>query len=106
MPYKPRSYRPPQLPASLQTKRPSAASRGYGWRWQKARLDYLRRNPLCVECRKQNLIVAATIVDHVTPHRGDEELFWNEENWAAMCAACHSRKTAQRDGGFGNRQGG
>jgi 5-methylcytosine-specific restriction protein A len=85
-------------------KRPSPTARGYNYRWRRARLDYLRRNPLCVECLKHGYVAAATIVDHIVPHRGDEVLFWDEENWAAMCAGCHSRKTAKREGGFGNRR--
>jgi hypothetical protein len=27
---------------------------------------------------------------------------YDESNWCAMSASCHSRKTASRDGGFGN----
>ncbi len=100
MPYKPRQYQPRRPPAP---KRSSPTERGYNYRWRCARLDYLQRNPLCVECRKRNYVVPATVVDHVIPHRGDETLFWDQGNWAAMCAACHSRKTVKRDGGFGNR---
>lgn len=36
----------------------------------------------------------ATDVDHVIPHRGNERLFWNEQNWQALCYECHSQKTA------------
>ena len=70
--------------------RASASSRGYGTRWQKARKRYLASHPLCVKCRKAGLTVAATVVDHIQPHRNDQELFWNEENWQAICATCHS----------------
>ncbi|MDZ7809242.1 MAG: HNH endonuclease signature motif containing protein [Arhodomonas sp.] len=34
--------------------------------------------------------VAATVVDHKTPHRGDWSLFWDQDNWQALCAHCHS----------------
>lgn len=31
-----------------------------------------------------------TLVDHVTPHRGDKVLFWNWNDWQALCTRCHS----------------
>ncbi|TWT37480.1 hypothetical protein KOR34_24320 [Posidoniimonas corsicana] len=75
--------------------RPSAYQRGYGRAWQRASKAHLEENPLCVECEKRGRITAATCVDHSIPHRGDMELFWRQELWQSMCAACHSRKTAQ-----------
>lgn len=47
----------------------------------------------------------ATVVDHVIPHRGDMELFWDSDNWQSMHKQCHDKKTASEDGGFGNRLG-
>lgn len=69
--------------------RPSAAKRGYNSRWQKARATYLRSNPLCVECDRQGRTTSAVIVDHIIPHRGDQELFWDKTNWQALCKRCH-----------------
>jgi len=46
--------------------------------------------------------VAATDVDHIVPHCGDMALFWDVLNWQPLCEACHGRKTAREDGGFGN----
>ncbi|WP_328203649.1 hypothetical protein [Brevibacillus nitrificans] len=45
---------------------------------------------------------AATVVDHIIPHKGDKELFWDQKNWQGLCDSHHSRKTAKEDGGFGN----
>jgi 5-methylcytosine-specific restriction enzyme A len=45
----------------------------------------------------------ATVVDHVTPHRGSNALFFDQANLRSMCKRCHDRKTVQFDGGFGNR---
>lgn len=87
------------LPAA---KRASAAARGYDARWRKARAHYLRSHGLCVHCERKGRVVAATEVDHIVPHRGDDALFWNEDNWQALCKPCHSTKTANEDGGFGN----
>lgn len=82
--------------------RQSAAARGYDARWQRERLRFLRENPLCVSCRRQGRLTAATVVDHIVPHRGDEDRFWDRSNWQALCARCHNKKTAAEDGGFGN----
>jgi 5-methylcytosine-specific restriction protein A len=40
-------------------------------------------------------VVLATVVDHIVPHRGDQRLFWDEANWAALCKPCHDAKTAR-----------
>ena len=89
------------VPATEQ--RETASQRGYNSRWQKARLTFLARHPLCAECERQGKVTAATVVDHVIPHKGDQVLFWDSENnWAALCASCHSRATATFDQGFGN----
>ncbi|MCH2551259.1 MAG: HNH endonuclease [Alcanivorax sp.] len=69
--------------------RESAAKRGYGRRWRKAREDFLAANPLCVFCQKRGRVAAATVVDHIVPHRGDMKLFWRRSNWQALCKPCH-----------------
>jgi 5-methylcytosine-specific restriction enzyme A len=45
------------------------------------------------------------VVDHITPHRGDERLFWDTANHQAMAKRCHDPKTAREDGGFGHAIG-
>ena len=75
--------------------RESAAVRGYDRRWQATRARFLRMHPLCAECGRAGRIVAASVVDHITPHRGDKALFWDEGNWQPMCKACHDRKTGE-----------
>jgi 5-methylcytosine-specific restriction protein A len=83
-------------------QRGSSADRGYDSRWRKARDRYLREHPLCNECFKNNQVTAATIVDHIEPHKGNHELFWDESNWQSLCKHHHDTKTASEDGGFGN----
>jgi 5-methylcytosine-specific restriction protein A len=80
-------------------ERGTSTERGYDARWRRARLAYLRQHPLCVLCAPR--VVPATVVDHRQPHRGDERLFWAEDNWQPLCKSCHDRKTATEDGGFG-----
>lgn len=33
------------------------------------------------------------MADHIVPHRGDRELFWNLQKWQPLCKDCHDRKT-------------
>lgn len=75
----------------------SAASRGYDRRWQKARLLFLKANPLCVKCMEAGVYTKATVVDHIVPHRGDQKLFWDKNNWQALCKKCHDKKTGRED---------
>lgn len=82
-------------------QRGTANERGYNRRWQKARVTYLSRHPLCKVCDEGGLVVAATVVDHIIPHKGDQDLFWDTSNWQSLCKPCHDRKTAREDGGFG-----
>lgn len=81
--------------AAYDARRDTSNQRGYGSRWQKARAAYLRRHPLCAECKRQGLTVAATVVDHIIPHRGNKVRFWNSDNWQSLCASCHNKKTAR-----------
>ena len=83
--------------------RGTAASRGYGHRWQKAREGFLRAHPLCARHEARGEVVAAEVVDHIVPHKGDLSLFWNRSNWQPLCKRCHDIKTACEDGGFGRR---
>jgi 5-methylcytosine-specific restriction protein A len=32
-------------------------------------------------------------VDHIIPHQGDMEVFWDDSQWQALCVSCHARKT-------------
>jgi 5-methylcytosine-specific restriction enzyme A len=79
---------------ALDRERPSAARRGYGSRWRRARAAFLAQHPLCATCQDQGCIEPSTTVDHIVPHRGDQRLFWDEANWAALCKRCHDAKTA------------
>jgi 5-methylcytosine-specific restriction protein A len=67
-------------------------------RWTHLRSAYLATHPLC-ECGCGR---AATVVDHKRPHQGDDGLMYAWDNLQAMTKECHDRKTAARDGGFGN----
>lgn len=79
-------------------KRGSAASRGYGRRWQEYRKQFLKRNPTCKLCGAK-----AMVVDHVLNARNNPGLFWTPFNHMALCQSCHSKKTIKYDRGFGHK---
>lgn len=82
-------------------RRGSAASRGYNGDWRKARLMFIKRNPLCVHCLAIGVYREATDVDHIRPHKGSRDLFWDVGNWQSLCKSCHSTKTSKEDGRWG-----
>nr|WP_281492405.1 HNH endonuclease [Wohlfahrtiimonas chitiniclastica] len=45
---------------------------------------------MCVYCERNGIITAANVVDHIEPHRGDQALFWDRNNWQSLCSSCHS----------------
>ena len=80
----------------------TTGERGYDYRWQKARDRYLRMHPLCVYCEREGRrIGAASVVDHKTPHRGDQVLFWDESNWQPLCKPHHDVDKAREERGRG-----
>jgi len=81
--------------AEYDSGREHSAARGYGRRWKRARESFLNQYPLCVRCHNAGVLVAATEVDHITPHCGDMDLFWDVSNWQPLCKHCHSVKTAE-----------
>lgn len=84
----------------------SATKRGYTGDWARASRAYRKENPLCVRCKTEGRLVPATQVDHITPWRGDRNLFWDISNWQSLCASCHSLKTNHEDkGGEGVSRG-
>ena len=74
-------------------QRESATRRGYGYRWQQFARRWLRSNPLCAECHRRDRIRPATCVDHIRPHRGDMQVFWQVGNHQSLCSECHTAKT-------------
>jgi predicted kinase len=71
----------------MDRRRPTATERGYDSKWAKARAGYLLKHPRCKMCD-----APASVVDHRIPHRGDTALFWEKNNWQALCTSCHSKR--------------
>src|ERR1039457_2164046 len=101
-----------QVRQQSDAERGSAAERGYTSAWTKARTHYLRAHPLCVYCERLGRVVAASVVDHIKPHRwkqamdsGDERaieiakaLFWDSSNnWQSLCKPHHDITKAREE---------
>jgi len=54
------------------------------------RRAFMSQHPFCAVCSD-----VASVLDHITPHRGNRNLFWDQTNWQALCKPCHARKTAR-----------
>lgn len=72
----------------------------HGWYnldiWKKdLRPAQLLREPFCRECAKEGERVRATVVDHVSPFRGDWAKFIDPSNHQSLCKSHHDRKTAE-----------
>ena len=78
-------------------KRGTAVERGYDYRWQQQSKIFLRHHPLCVECSKENKVTPANCVDHIEPHKGNQSLFWDKNNWQPLCKHHHDLKTAKEN---------
>jgi 5-methylcytosine-specific restriction protein A len=70
-------------------RRGSARERGYNVRWEKARRTFLTRHPLCLGCEAVYRVEPAVIVDHVIPHGGDSNRFWDTSHWQGCCKWHH-----------------
>lgn len=79
----------------LRRQRGSSTQQGYGQNWRRMRAAFLAANPWCGECG-----APSTEADHKTPRSQGGSDDW--DNLQAMCKSCHSRKTATKDGGWGN----
>lgn len=68
-------------------------------KWRSLRARQLDTEPLCRMCTRQGRVKLATICDHVEPHRGDLEKFWNGP-FQSLCKRCHdSAKQSEEKGG-------
>lgn len=73
-------------------RRGSSRDRGYTTQWDAAAKAWLREHPLCQFCAtsREARITPATLVDHYWPHKGDQELFWDQRWWVSSCTPCHN----------------
>lgn len=58
-------------------------------KWKKLRAAQLREEPLCRICKNAKEVKQADTVDHIKPHKGDKELFFDSTNLQSLCKECH-----------------
>ena len=46
-------------------------------------------------CLARGRTTAATVVDHIKEHKGDLELFWDQDNWQSLCETDHNSTKQQ-----------
>lgn len=67
--------------------------------WKRIRKAHLLSHPLCVMCKPRGIVQAATVVDHIEPHRGDAAKFYAGP-FQALCKGCHDslKQTEEKRG--------
>jgi 5-methylcytosine-specific restriction endonuclease McrA len=102
----------PTLGYLPQVERGSAAERSifapwrkwYGTaRWRALRMVVFVRDGFTCQwpgCGRIEANTSKLVADHRTPHRGDEALFWDEDNLQTLCKPCHDKhkQRAERSG--------
>ncbi|MEP4195970.1 MAG: HNH endonuclease [Aliishimia sp.] len=65
-------------------------------RWQRLRLKILNRDLWM--CQETGVLLVggkkklnSAVVDHIKPHRGDMDLFWDERNLRSVCKKWHDQ---------------
>jgi 5-methylcytosine-specific restriction protein A len=61
-------------------------------RWKRLRREHQRDYPWCVTCLAQGVKRPWQQLDHVVPHRGDLDSFWNGQ-LQGLCREHHQAKT-------------
>lgn len=61
------------------------------YKWKALSKRILQQHPYCAICGREDEL----IVHHIIPHRGNIDLFYDEENMVVVCKECHSTLTAQ-----------
>lgn len=107
MPYSPPIHRPAFTPSREQVRKATQKDYNKNRRdtkaqafyeskeWRSIRKWYVKRNPLCVECKAKGLATPVQIVDHIVEIKdGGDPLCVT--NLQSLCIPCHNSKTAHR----------
>ena len=98
MPKKPKTHRPPGYKGPKVTAREYDKKRStVPWRrwyrlarWSNLRKIVLAEEPYCARCAAEGIVKPSDTVNHIRPHKGDFELFWDRDNLEGVCASHHS----------------
>lgn len=59
-------------------------------RWQRLRWAVLRRDLFtCKRCKRVKPDTSQLVAHHKVAHKGNERLFWDENNIECFCKGCH-----------------
>ena len=75
--------------------RKNSRQRGYDSQWERFRIQYLRKHPLCVDSLAEGKYVPATEIHHKQKLRDYPELKYEESNLMALSHNKHSIRTAK-----------
>ena len=70
-------------------------------RWRALRWSVLVRDCFTCQwpgCGRIEPDTSKLVADHRRPHRGDEMLFWDEDNLWTLCSGCHSGAKQRAEG--------
>lgn len=59
-------------------------------KWRAISSAHRAKHPLCEWCGEKG-----TTVDHIKPHRGNEDLAFDPDNLQTLCRTCHNKKSAR-----------
>ena len=63
-------------------------------KWKALRMQVLREEPMCRECKANGVVTEATVVDHILPARLGGG-FWDRDNLQSLCRKCHASKSGK-----------
>jgi 5-methylcytosine-specific restriction protein A len=88
MPYKPPTHKTATSGAPRHSPDGNRSSR-YDRRWEKLRIQMLRRSPMCSDCQRN----PANEVHHIQKAKDRPDLMYTESNLMTLCRSCHSKRT-------------
>jgi 5-methylcytosine-specific restriction protein A len=94
MPTAPRRHNQDKLDERRRERDRLRSSQVYDSEWRKTSRQFLRENPFCALCRAKNLLVQATVTDHVEPLWSNPSRRLDPTNFQALCRPCNGRKIA------------
>lgn len=59
-------------------------------RWRKESKAWVKEHPECTVCGT----TLEPTVDHIVAPKGNDELFWDHDNWQTLCRYHHNQKTS------------
>ena len=94
MPTLPKGKRRPWIPKKERRTPQHDNSQFYqSKQWRMLRRYYIKSNPLCEQCSRENKTTAGQCVDHIKPiSLGGNRI--DESNLQTLCNSCHAKKSA------------